>query len=134
MNLAHASTAAANDNARKLSRAERLVAFARVLRVGVAAGRRVLGEALEVRAALKDPPPDHQGGYSVEVRPGALRLSAADVAELSRALSVRADLAPGELRVYLGGEGTPACAAARACAEVLRDLGLSCAVGSWGLD
>ena len=134
MNLAHATTAAANDNARKLTRAERIAAFARILRVGVAAGRRVLGEALEARAALPKPPRDHQGGYSVEVRPGGLRLSAADVAELSRALSVRADLAPGELRVYLGGEGSPACAAARACAEVLRDLGLSCAVGSWGLD
>jgi hypothetical protein len=47
---------------------------------------------------------------------------------------VRVDVAPGELRLYLGGEGTPACAAARACAEVLRDLGVSCAVGSWGLD
>jgi hypothetical protein len=134
MNLAHASTPAANDNARKLTRAERLAAFARILRVGVAAGRRAMSEALEVRAALPKPPRDHQGGYSVDVRPGALRLSPADVAELSRALSVRADLAPGELRLYLGGEGTPACAAARACAEVLRDLGLSCAVGSWGLD
>ena len=128
------TTAAANDNARKFTRAERLAAFARVLRVGVAAGRRALVEAVEARSALREPPPDHQGGYSVDVRPGALRLSPVDVAELSRALSVRADLAPGELRLYLGGEGSPACAAARACAEVLRDLGLSCAVGSWGLD
>ena len=67
------------------------------------------------------------------VRPG-VRLTPAEALEVSRALGVRADLERGELRVYLGGEGSPACAGARACAEVLRDLGLVCAVGSWGLD
>lgn len=124
------TTRAANDNARKPTRPERLGAFVRLLRVGVAAGlaARALAEV------ARDPKAhDHQGGYSVDVRPG-VRLTPAEALEVSRALGVRADLERGELRVYLGGEGSPACAGARACAEVLRDLGLVCAVGSWGLD
>ena len=114
MNLAHASTAAANDNARKLSRAERLAAS-----LASCASASPRGVGCWVRPSRPRRPPEAPArppGRLLRRRaPGGLRLSAADVAELSGPSPVRADLGPRGAAGLTSAERAPPCAAARAC-------------------
>lgn len=122
---------AANDNARTLTRAERLGALLRLLRVGIAAGRLAADATAKARAGDRYV---HQDWYVVEVRPKALRLSEADARAVEGKLSVGASVTRGVLRLRLGGYGPVARDAARSCAATLRSLGVECAVDSFGWD
>ena len=123
------ATTAANDNASKPTRTERLAAFVRLLGLGVAAGRTAAESTTEARKGDRYV---WQDWYVVEVRADGLRLSTADARAVEVKLSVGASVARGVLRIRLGGYGPASKDGARACANTLRSLGLECGVDSYG--
>lgn len=123
------TSTAANDNASKLTRTERLAAFVRLLGLGVAAGRTAAEATTEARKGDRYV---WQDWYVVEVRAEGLRLSTADARAVEAKLSVGASVARGVLRLLLGGYGPVSKDGAQACANTLRSLGLECAVDSYG--